>query len=229
MVDYRRLRLSNLTSKEFRHVFLLLAWVVIGIVFYTLETIPRPYFHPMWCPLDDLIPFCEWFIIPYLFWFVYLIGMHIYLALVDVPAFKRFMYFIILIHAVTLVVYALYPNCQELRVVDFPRDNILSRMVADFYAFDTNTNVCPSLHCLSSMAVIFAAWDTPRLKRGVWRAAFTVTGLVIAVSTVFVKQHSILDVFWGWGLAAVAYVAVYVAPKWFRRKGEAACSEQTTT
>lgn len=218
MVNYRRLRFCNLTSPEYKHLLLLLAWVVIGVVFYLLEKIPRPYFHPMYSPLDDLIPFCEWFMIPYLFWFVYLIGMHVYLALVDVPAFKRFMYDIIFIYAVTLLVYIVYPNSQELRVTEFERDNILTRMVSDFYEFDTNTNVCPSLHCVASMAVVFAAWDTERFKRGLWCVAFTVTGLVISVSTVFVKQHSILDVFWGWALSAVAYVVVYVLPKRLRRK-----------
>lgn len=213
MVDLRRLRFSNLTSPEFRHLFLLLAWVAIGVLFYLLEKVPRPYFYPMWCPLDDVIPFCEWFMIPYLFWFIYLIGMHVYLAIFDVPAFRRFMYTIIFIYAVTLFVYLVFPNRQDLRVTDFPRDNILTRMVAGFYNFDTNTNVCPSLHCVASMAVVFAAWDTERFKRGAWCVAFTATGLLISVSTVFVKQHSIIDVFWGWILAAAAYLLIYVLPR----------------
>ena len=210
MVDYRKLRLSNLTSPEYRHVLLLLFWIAHGILFAAVErVIPRAVWHPVWCPLDDLIPFCEWFFIPYMFWFVFLVGMHLYLLLFDVPAFKRFMYFIMLTYGVTMVIYLIYPTCQELRPSSFPRDNFMTRFVAMFYQFDTNTNVCPSIHCLGAMAVAFAAWDTERFRKPLWKAAFFAMALLISVSTVFVKQHSAVDVLSAWVLCAVGYVFVY--------------------
>lgn len=210
MVDYRGLRPSTVTSPEYRHLLLLLHWPVFGFIFYSMEKlIPRTY-NPMWCPLDDLIPFNELFMIPYLFWFVYLVGMHVYLGFTDIPSFRRFMQFIIFTYSTTLVIYLFYPTSQHLRPTEFARDNVLTRMVADFYDFDTNTNVCPSLHCVGSMAVVFASWHTERLKRGPWRAVITILGLLISVSTVFVKQHSAIDVFWGMVLSAVGYGLVYV-------------------
>lgn len=211
MVDYRRLRPNNLTSPEFRHLFLLLFWIGFGICFGAAERlIPRTVWHPVHCPLDDRIPFCEWFFIPYMFWFVFLVGMHGYLLLFDIPAFKRFMYFIIITYSVTMVIYIVYPTCQELRPAEFPRDNFLTRFIAGFYQFDTNTNVCPSLHCVGSMAVAFAAWDTERFQKPGWKFAFTGMALLISVSTVFVKQHSLIDVLWAWLLCGAAYVIVYV-------------------
>lgn len=220
MVDYRKLRPNNLTSPEFKHLLLLLFWPIFGMLFYAAENlIPRDYYDPIWCPLDDAIPFCEWFMIPYMFWFVFLVGMHVYLLFFDIRAFRRFMYYIILTYGVTIVVYLIYPNCQELRPTVFPRDNFLTRFIAGFYDFDTNTNVCPSLHAVGSMAVAFAAWDTPRFQKIGWKIAFTVTALLIAFSTVFVKQHSILDVFWALLLCAVVYVVVYIVPdrlKWLK-------------
>ncbi len=227
MVDYRKLRLSNLNSEEFRHLYLLLFWVVFGAFFLAVERLIPRTFHPVWCPLDDKIPFCEWFFIPYIFWFAFVIGMHIYLLLFDIPAFKRFMHFIILTHVVTMVVYAVYPTCQELRPVEFPRDNTLTRFAAMFYAFDTNTNVCPSLHCVCALAVAFAAWDTPRFRHWAWKLGFMGTAVLISASTVFVKQHSFVDVVWAYVLSLVAYVVVYVLPA--RKKGtQKACSEPGT-
>ena len=207
MVDYRGLRPSNITSPEYRHLLLLLHWPIFGILFYSAEKLIPRTFHPVWCPVDDAIPFCELFMIPYLFWFVFLVGMHVYLGFTNIPAFRQFMQFVIFSYGTTMLIYIIYPTCQNLRPTVFPRDNVLTRMVADFYEFDTNTNVCPSLHCVGSMAVVFASWHTERLKK--WRPAITVTGLLIAFSTVFVKQHSILDVFWGMVLCAVGYVLVY--------------------
>ena len=213
MVDYRKLRFSNLNSPEFRHLWLLLFWGVFGICFVSLERlIPRTDYHVMWCPLDDRIPFCEWFLIPYLFWFVFLVGMHAYLLLFDTAAFRRFMYYIMITYTVTALVYIFYPTCQNLRPTEFARDNGLVRFMQAFYQFDTNTNVCPSLHVVGSMAVAFGAWDTKRFQTTGWRIAFMGTALLISVATVFVKQHSVLDVIWAFVLCGAAYVPVYAAP-----------------
>ena len=214
MVDYRKLRLHNLNSSEFRHLWLLLFWPVFGILFAMVEKdVFNPVYTPVWCPLDDRIPFCEWFLIPYLFWFVFLVGMHLYLLLFDVPAFRRFMYYIMITYGVTMAIYLIYPTCQELRPAAFARDNFLTRFMAAFYAFDTNTNVCPSIHVEGSIAVALAAWDTPRFQTPLWRTVFMGTALLISVATVFVKQHSVLDVFWALVLCAAAWVVVYGIPE----------------
>ena len=84
--------------------------------------------------------------------------------------------------------------------------------MAAFYAFDTNTNVCPSIHVEGSIAVALAAWDTPRFQTPLWRTVFMGTALLISVATVFVKQHSVLDVFWALVLCAAAWVVVYGIP-----------------
>lgn len=47
-----------------------------------------------------------------------------------------------------MLIYLVFPTCQDLRPTQFARDNILTRFVAWFYNFDTNTNVCPSIHVL---------------------------------------------------------------------------------
>lgn len=225
MTDRYHFHWNDLHSEQFRHLKLLLYWPFFGILFYMAEQVflEREY-HVMWCPLDDAIPFCEWFLIPYLFWFVYLAGMHLYLMIAEVPAFRRMMYFIILTYSAALVAFFVSPSCQELRPAEFPRDSVLTRFLEEFYAFDTNTNVCPSLHCVGSMAVVFGAWDAESLRR--WRVPFTAMGLLICVSTVFVKQHSILDVFWAMVVCAAAYGAVYLLPEKGRSK---AWKERTIT
>ena len=219
MVNYLKLRPNNINSPEFRHLFLLLFWAVFGIFFASVERLfPRDYHQPVWCPLDDKIPFCEWFMIPYMFWFVFLVGMNAYLLLFDIPAFRRFMYFVMITYGVTMVVYLIWPTCQELRPTEFPRDNFMTRFVAGFYEFDTNTNVCPSLHVVGSLAVAFGAWDTPRFRKPLWKIAFMGMALLISFSTVFVKQHSIIDVIWAFVLCIAAYIAVYAVPNALARR-----------
>ena len=129
--------------------------------------------------------------------------MHLYTLRYDIAAFRRMMYFIMLTYSISLVIFFLFPNCQQLRPASFPRDNVLTRFLADFYTFDTSTNVCPSLHVVGSLAVMFAAWDTLRFSTPLWRAAFGVSAGLISVSTVFLKQHSVLDILVA--LVAVSY------------------------
>ena len=147
--------------------------------------------------------------IPYLFWFVFLVGMLIYLLLFDVEGFRKYMWFIILTYSVTCLIYLIYPSKQELRPETFVRDNVLTRFMAWFYTFDTNTNVCPSLHVIGALAVLSAAWHTPRFAKPGWRAAFTLVTVLICLSTVFLKQHSVLDIPPAILLSGIAYFLLY--------------------
>lgn len=215
MIDLRRLRPSNITSPEFSHILLALFWPLFGAAFSLLEELrPEEDCTPVWCPIDDWIPFEEWFFLPYIFWFILLLGMNLYLGLCHPGGYRKFMYFIMLTYSATLLVYVIYPTCQNLRPESFERDNFLTRFAADFYAYDTNTNVCPSLHVIGSYAVVFGAWDTERLRTPFWKITFFFVATLIAVSTVFVKQHSVIDVAAGILVCAIGYMVVYALPKW---------------
>ena len=192
-------------------MWLLLYWPIFGLGFSYVERFyPVAHYIEMHCALDDLIPFNEWFLIPYLFWFVYLIGAVAYTFFFDVPGFRRMMRFVMITYSVTLIIYFLFPTCQMLRPEVFPRDNALTRFIAGFYVFDTNTNVCPSLHVIGSMAAFFAFWYAPIFSKRGWRIASTVAAFFISISTVFMKQHSILDVAAAILLCAIGYYFAYV-------------------
>lgn len=196
LIDYRNFSLSKLHSEEFGYLWYILYWPLFGLMFLAVERIfIRESYTPIYCPLDDLIPFCEIFLIPYLFWFVYLVGMHIYALLFDKDAFVRLMRFIIVSYTVSMVIYIIFPNCQELRPVSFERDNIFTRFLAGFYNFDTNTNVCPSIHVIGSLAVLYSSWNSKLFSGRAMRVVFTVIAVLISISTVFLKQHSIIDIF----------------------------------
>lgn len=214
MVDYRGFRLSKLNTPEFEHLKYLLYWPVFGILFFTVERLwIRPDYFPIHCPLDDMIPFCEAFLIPYLFWFVFLVGIHAYGLLFDIESLKRMMKFIMVSYSIALLVYIVFPNCQELRPSAFERDNILTRIIVGFYQFDTSTNVCPSIHVIGSVGVAACAWNSKHFSTSGWRAAFSVTALLISISTVFMKQHSVIDVLIAVPVCVAAYAAAYGVPR----------------
>lgn len=205
-VSYRDLRLSNINSKEYRHLWLCLFWVAYGVIFTLVERyFIADYYYPMHCALDDLIPFCEFFIIPYTFWYFYLLWTHLYLLRHDVTAFKQMMKFFIITYAYAIAFCILFPNCQELRPDSFARDNLLTRLTALIYSADTNTNVSPSMHVLGTLIATFALWDTERFRTKRWRIILTAITVLICISTVFVKQHSVLDIAAALPICFIAY------------------------
>ena len=195
IVDYRKLRPDNLNSDEFRHLYYLLFWPIFGLMFMFVEfdIIPRTY-HLVHSPLDDAIPFCEFFLIPYLFWFVFLVGAVLYTLFFDVDTFKKMMKYFIITYGITMLIYFIWPTYQDLRPETFARDNAFVWFIKRFYAFDTNTNVCPSLHVVGSFAAMFGFWHSKRFSTTGWHIVLAVITALITVSTVFMKQHSIIDI-----------------------------------
>ena len=147
VVDYREFRLSRLNEPRFTHLRLLGGWIIyLALYFITENMIPVERCHVIHCALDDLIPFTEGFLIVYCYWYVLLVGSLLYFLLYDIQSFKRLQIYIMITQAVAMAVYILYPSIQLLRPDSFARDNLLIRLAAFIYAFDTPTGVCPSLH-----------------------------------------------------------------------------------
>lgn len=219
LLYYKDVRPSNLRSERYRHLFLLLFWPIYGLVFMSLERIvPIVYrtlvgeeliYHEVVSVLDGYIPFCEAFVIPYYFWFALLVGMVFYALLFDIRAFREYMWFVILTYTITSVIYMVYPNMQALRPTEFARDNLFVDIVKYLYEFDTNTNVCPSIHVLGTLAVCIPCLRGVHLHAWGWKVFFWANAVLISVSTVFLKQHSILDVFAALILFALCYPLVY--------------------
>ena len=206
MTEAMRLKGTENHRRESASWRLLLFWPVYGLAFFALEwLIPRDYYRPMYHPVDDLIPFNEWFVIPYVFWYIYMVGSVAYTLFRDREAFRRMMHFYMIVFGVSTVVFFLYPTCQNFRPAAFPRDNLLTRIMGLLYSMDTNTNVCPSLHVSGAIGAALGFVATKRFSTRGWKIINTLIAASICASTVFVKQHSVIDVFWGLVLSWAAW------------------------
>lgn len=195
VVDYRELRLSNLTSPKFRHLLLLLGWIgYFALYFLTENLIPAENCTPVHMWLDDVIPFHEGFLIPYVFWYALIVLSLGYYLLYNVEQFKGLQKYIIVTQVAAMAIYILFPTRQDLRPLEFPRDNFLTDCVAVLYAFDTNTGVCPSLHVAYSLGIA-STWLKDRNANAAWKVFVVFAVVMICLSTMFIKQHSAVDFF----------------------------------
>lgn len=194
VVDYSQFRLSKLNTPEFSHVKLLLGWVVYFVMYFLTENlIPIEKCHVIHCALDDLIPFNEFFLIFYCYWYIFLVGSLLWFFLYDIRSFRDLQGYIMITQAVATFIYVVYPSVQLMRPETFPRENALTALMAFIYDFDTPTGVCPSLHVAYSMGIA-SVWCKVRDLPVGWKAFFVVSAVLISISTTFVKQHSVVDV-----------------------------------
>lgn len=209
VIDYSGFRLSKLNNPEYSHLKLLFGWVVyLTFYFLTENIIPAESCHIIYCKLDSIIPFCEWFVIPYTFWYLLIVFSLVYFALYNVESFKKLQTYIIITQIIAIIVYIIYPSCQNLRPAEFPRDNFLTDCIGLIYSFDTNTGVCPSLHCAYSIGIA-SVWLKEKGISKYWKIFITITVILICLSTMFIKQHSVIDFFAALPVCLVAEVLVF--------------------
>lgn len=219
--------LKNILNR-YRHAWVFLYGIIYMPWFMYLEKRPIPaheYFI-INSPLDKYIPFCEYFVIPYLFWFAFVAIGVAYFFFTSRKEFYQLMTFLIIGMTTFLIISTIFPNGLHLRPAVFPRDNIFTDMVKNMiYANDTSTNVLPSIHAFNSLGISIAVFHSEKLKnrRGI-QIATHVTTILILMSTVCLKQHSVTDVIAAVLMAGIIYPFVYVLQH--RHKKEAIILQQ---
>lgn len=183
----------------------------LGSFFY-LENRTTDSYHIIECGIDRMIPFCSVFIVPYLIWFPYQFALLGYFVMggLDHKEFYRFMVYICGGMTCFLLVSLLYPNALELRPTLSLHGGIFDRMVMGLYRIDTPTNVLPSIHVYNSL--VFHITFCRRWEQGTglgWKRLSMALVTMIVISTVLIKQHSVVDLVLGFVMAGMGYLLVY--------------------
>ena len=199
--------------KRYSHAWLLLYMVVYFVWFFILEAKVTTNYTPVHIWLDDLIPFNEWFIIPYYLWFVFISATVLYLLFTSKEDYYKCCAFLFIGMTICLIIYSIWPNGQNLRpdLDSLGRSNFMIDIVRGLYSTDTNTNVCPSIHVFNSIGAQIAICHCDRLKDKKWlKCGSFVLTVAICLSTMFLKQHSVFDGICAVGLSIIMYLLVYV-------------------
>lgn len=204
-------------NSKTKHKLVLLTYAIyvpiyIGLFFVVEKLVPESTdYWVSYMFLDDYIPFREEFIIFYYMWYPALVGMGIFLLINDEAEYKRYMLSIIITFTFTLIFCLLVPNGQDLRPEVLPRDNIFTHMIAAIYKADTNTNVMPSVHAIGAFLGLISTHRTKEIKNKLSIFVLDLLWILIAISTCFVKQHSILDIFGSMALCLIVYIVrIYI-------------------
>lgn len=199
-------------AKKYNH-----AWVFLYVFIYVpwfmyLEKHVQSQYYLIHSPLDDHIPFIEYFIIPYYLWFAFIAVSVLYFFFTDKSGFYRVTAFLIIGMTLFLIICTVFPNGLDLRPTVFARDNFCVDLVRNLYMIDTPTNVLPSIHVFNTSGVLIAITHSDRLRsHKIIKSAAYILGFLIILSTMFLKQHSVTDVIAAFAMVCLIYPFVYAA------------------
>ena len=206
---YRGFHLRDVARPEYRHLFYLLFWLLQPLTFFGIGYHSLASFRLVHVPLDDVIPFCAPFVVPYVVWYPFVGLSLLYTVLYDVDAFRWQMRFFLVTYTVAYVAFFFWPTGQDMRPALGEGGGPFVWLLRLIYAADPPTNCCPSLHVVGSIGAALGLSDSRRFGRPLWRAGIWAMAALISVSTVFVKQHSAADVGGALVLCAAGYLLIY--------------------
>lgn len=141
---------------------------------------------------DYSIPFIPKFIYIYIFWYLLIFIVPIILYIKD--KFTYYKYFTTYIICIILsdLIFIIYPTTIIRPTI--ASTNITETIINLVYQLDTPVlNCLPSLHCLVSFLFIYCSINNNKIKI-ITRIIFILSSLLIILSTLFVKQHVIIDI-----------------------------------
>ncbi len=203
--------------KEHKNIYWFLGFVGALTVYFGSKFLPLSY-RVIHVPFDDKIPFLPVFIIPYVLWYAFVPFNMLLVYFKDNENFGKQAMALFTGVYICSALFIIYPTCIDFRPSAEGR-GVLLFICRIVYANDTpSANVFPSLHCFEALSVYLSAfWGSKVLRKNIPLniGAFVLTVLICA-STVFVKQHSIVDVVSGCLLAVVLFLLTEIC---FKFKG----------
>src|SRR5699024_3758816 len=123
---------------KYKHAWVFLYFIIYSIWFYMLEKHVTVDYVSIHIGLDDYIPFNEWFVIPYILWFLYIAATIIYLFFHSKTEFYHYTAFLFIGMTICLIIYTFFPNGQDLRpdLSQIEGNNYLLGMISRIYSLD---------------------------------------------------------------------------------------------
>lgn len=181
-------KIKNLTGILMPLSFML-SIPILGL-FYTLLNNPDRGVHSLVTDIDQGIPLVKIFIVPYVSWYIFIFLTLSYLCFKDKDTYyKTLLAYNISLSICYLVYYTYQTTVPRPELVG---NDIFTKFLSYIYSADQPYNCFPSIHSLTSYLMIKAI-NTSSIKNKLNHIVISGTSVLIITSTLFVKQHVVLD------------------------------------
>jgi membrane-associated phospholipid phosphatase len=184
---------------------LLLSIPLLNIIYQVLNDGERGA-RQLITAVDHQIPFVEIFVIPYLLWYAFIFLMFVYFCIYDRAIYYRALLSFCVGMLVCYVIYFFFQTTVPRP--ELMGNGVLTRMVQYVYGADQPFNCFPSIHVLSSYLMILGIRHSKlwTIKKDI---IVSIIAYSIILSTLFVKQHVVLDVVAGVLLGSLLFKLFY--------------------
>lgn len=160
-------------------------------IFYTRLNHDHGQVHNLMTDLDHAIPFVPIFILPYVIWYAFIVIMLATFCAKDRGLYYRTLFTQCLGLIACFIIYSVFQTTVPRP--EIPVEGMLYRVVNWVYSTDNPYNCFPSVHVLTSYLMIKGTNACPGLPKPA-KILAKLCAVSIIVSTLFVKQHALLDI-----------------------------------
>ncbi len=154
------------------------------------------------------IPFNPYFVYFYCAWYLmlFIIPMHLYIK--DKNTYYKYFTSNIISIIISNIIFIIYPT--TIIRGNITTNNIASYILNIIYKLDTPIlNCLPSTHCLLSFLFIYSLIDTKEINIK-FKLIYIIMSILVVLSTLFIKQHVMIDVISALIISIFAYIIVNI-------------------
>lgn len=157
-------------------------------------------------PLDDKIPLIPWFV--YFYYLTFPLGLvtFFYVAYKDKKSLYDIFLTLCISFAISGIIYLV--GQTEFIKPEFTPQTFTDKLVVWTWGSTNPVNCFPSQHCFMAFAIIIAVCSSKGLNIFYRLAAFAIS-IMIILSTVFIRQHFLLDIFASFDIMFIVFGLVY--------------------
>lgn len=174
-----------------RFIMLILAFAFQSLVYFISKFFQRTPIY-LGSVIDSKIPFISYFVIFYFIWYFLLFLVPLLLLKYDKEVFDRYIVVSIIYSIIEGIIFISFPTTMNRAPLVV--DGIFTWLVDIVYKLDMPVcNLFPSAHCAFSMLFVMAIIDVKGFK-GNYKLFIIVISILVILSTVFIKQHVVIDI-----------------------------------
>lgn len=190
-----------INKDNLKPILIIIVLIIFQTIFYFSNKLIQGPPIVIGSKYDKVIPFIELFVIFYCIWFIFLFFIPLIIYNDNKKTFIRYCLSYILIVLISNLIFAFYPTT----IIRPEPKFIITKLI---YLIDSPpVNCFPSLHCALSMLWILYIIELRdiNLKNKIIYITLCIT---IIASTLFIKQHVIIDVISGIIIAIIPYYLI---------------------
>lgn len=162
--------------------------------------------HVLGNGIDTYVPFIKYFIIFYCTWFIMLFLIPYLLYKKDKNMLAKYVCSHLIAITICNIIFIIYPT-TVLRP-ELSSNSFFDAWVGFIYLIDTPAiNCMPSIHCLLCMLFILSTGTSKKFNIKE-KITITIISILIMLSTLFIKEHALIDLITGDLLMTIVFICV---------------------